>query len=148
MKQARVISYGTIPIHHSPNGPRVLVVEQYGAQGTHWGFPKGGPVAGETPLETAMRETREETGLSFSEIIDEAQFTVNYSFTFEDTLVNKTVMYFIGIVVQPGLALRESEIKNGRWCTFEEARNQLSFMNTKDMFDAALVYLKEHHDAF
>ena len=29
----------------------------------HWDLPKGGAHAGETPLETALRETQEETGL-------------------------------------------------------------------------------------
>ena len=30
----------------------------------HWDLPKGGRDVGETPIETALRETREETGLS------------------------------------------------------------------------------------
>ncbi|MBC7938443.1 MAG: NUDIX hydrolase, partial [Chitinophagaceae bacterium] len=29
----------------------------------HWDLPKGGPDHGESPLQTALRETREETGL-------------------------------------------------------------------------------------
>lgn len=36
------------------------------ATGTsHWDIPKGGMDPGETPLETALRETREESGLIF-----------------------------------------------------------------------------------
>ncbi len=36
------------------------------ATGTsHWDIPKGGMDPGETPLETALRETREESGLLF-----------------------------------------------------------------------------------
>ena len=30
----------------------------------HWDLPKGGPNVGETPLQAALRETREETGLA------------------------------------------------------------------------------------
>ena len=30
----------------------------------HWDLPKGGPNEGETPLQAALRETREETGLT------------------------------------------------------------------------------------
>jgi len=30
----------------------------------HWDLPKGGPNEGETPLQAALRETREETGLA------------------------------------------------------------------------------------
>ena len=37
------------------------------ATGTsHWDIPKGGMDPGETPLETALRETREESGLVFA----------------------------------------------------------------------------------
>ena len=32
----------------------------------HWDLPKGGMDPGETPLQTALRETREETGLQLS----------------------------------------------------------------------------------
>src|SRR5438067_9191807 len=30
---------------------------------THWDIPKGGPEDGETPLDTALRETKEEIGI-------------------------------------------------------------------------------------
>ena len=37
------------------------------ATGTyHWDIPKGGMEAGETPLDTALRETHEECGLAFA----------------------------------------------------------------------------------
>ena len=32
----------------------------------HWDIPKGGTNPGETPLEAALRETREECGIDFS----------------------------------------------------------------------------------
>jgi 8-oxo-dGTP pyrophosphatase MutT (NUDIX family) len=32
----------------------------------HWDLPKGGMAAGETPLQTALRETQEETGLALT----------------------------------------------------------------------------------
>ncbi len=33
---------------------------------THWDIPKGGTEPGETPLQTALRETHEECGLAFA----------------------------------------------------------------------------------
>lgn len=144
MKRARIYSYGMIPIRQSVNGPEVLLVEQYSAEGTHWGFPKGKVEPGEEPLVTAKREAKEEVGISFSKILDGAQFTLNYSFTYEDTIVDKTVTYFIGFVESPGLALRESEIKNAGWYKLGEARERLSHLNTKEMFDAATLYLNNY----
>lgn len=144
MKRARVYSYGMIPVHQSVNGPEVLLVEQYSAEGTHWGFPKGKTEAGEEPLATAVREAQEETGLHFSTILKDAHFTVNYSFTYKDTIVDKTVTYFIGFVDQPGLALQENEIKNAGWYKLGSARERLSHLNTKEMFDSATIYLNNY----
>lgn len=144
MKNTRILAYGVIPVYDSAEGRQVLLIEQYGAQGTHWGFPKGKANPGETPLEAAKRETREEVGLTFKEIIEDAYFTVNYSFTYEDTIVAKTVTYFLGFVNQPGLALQTAEVKQAGWYNIEEARRRLSFMNDKEMFDTAVVYLTEH----
>lgn len=144
MKRARVISFGVVPIHESVNGPRVLLVEQYGAQGTHWGFPKGQTELGEQPIQTALREAKEEAGITIAEVVEEAHYTVNYSFTYEDTIVDKTVTYFLGFVAQPGLALRQSEIKDGAWFTFEDALKKLTYMNTKDILENVIEYLDEH----
>jgi len=47
------------------------------ATGTwHWDIPKGGGDPGETPLETALREADEETGLTFTtdELLDLGRF--------------------------------------------------------------------------
>lgn len=35
---------------------------------SHWDLPKGGMAAGESPLETALRETEEETGLALDAV--------------------------------------------------------------------------------
>lgn len=44
----------------------------HATQTTHWDIPKGGPQPGETPLQTALRETHEETGLDLAgrEMVD------------------------------------------------------------------------------
>lgn len=144
MKRARVYSFGIIPVHLTVNGPEVLLIEQYSLEGTHWGFPKGKSEPGEDPLTTAKREIHEEVGLTCSKIIEGAHFTLNYSFTYEDTIVDKTVTYFIGFVENAGLALRENEIKNAGWYKLGEARERLSHLNTKEMFDAATLYLDNY----
>jgi bis(5'-nucleosidyl)-tetraphosphatase len=50
---------GIVVIRHSPQGRRYLLLRAY----RNWDLPKGRLENGESPLEAALRETREETGL-------------------------------------------------------------------------------------
>ena len=50
---------GVVVVRDTPDGPKVLLLRAY----RNWDLPKGRLEAGETPLEGAMRESREETGL-------------------------------------------------------------------------------------
>lgn len=60
MSVIRKRSFGIIPIAIPDQGPPLfLILRAY----RNWDFPKGQPEAGEAPLETALRELAEETGL-------------------------------------------------------------------------------------
>lgn len=146
MKRATVVSFGIIPVHPSPDGMKVLLVEQYGADGTHWGFPKGQAVPGESPTDTAERELREEVGIRLHKRIEGISFKQHYSFTFDETIVDKSVEYYIGLVKVPGFALQEKEIKDASWFNFTDARNRITFMSTKRILDDALEYIEENTD--
>ena len=56
------ISCGAVIARQTDAGCEVLLVCH--ASGGHWGFPKGHVENNETEAETALREIREETGLS------------------------------------------------------------------------------------
>ena len=53
------LSAGVIVVRCTPQGPRLLLLRSF----RYWDFPKGQVEAGETPLDAARRETREETGI-------------------------------------------------------------------------------------
>jgi len=53
------LSAGVIVVRRTPQGPRFLLLRSF----RYWDFPKGQVEAGETPLDAARRETREETGI-------------------------------------------------------------------------------------
>jgi len=52
-------SAGVVVVRDTPAGPLFLILRAYKL----WDFPKGLIEADETPLEAALRETREETGI-------------------------------------------------------------------------------------
>jgi bis(5'-nucleosidyl)-tetraphosphatase len=71
-----------------------------------WDLPKGHCERGETLVETALRETREETGFSRKKIrlIPEFSFAIEYPVTYSSPKVitlTKKVTYFLGSVAAP-----------------------------------------------
>jgi 8-oxo-dGTP pyrophosphatase MutT (NUDIX family) len=60
MSASNRFSAGVVVIRHDQGELRVLVLRAY----RNWDFPKGLVEAGESPIEAALRETAEETGLT------------------------------------------------------------------------------------
>ncbi|MDH4021484.1 MAG: NUDIX domain-containing protein, partial [Gammaproteobacteria bacterium] len=54
------MSCGAVILRETPAGYRVLMLRVF----RHWDFPKGLMEAGETPLQTAVREVREESSIA------------------------------------------------------------------------------------
>ena len=75
--------------------------------GGHWSFPKGHVEAGESERQTALREVREETGLTGIKLMDGFRESVEYS---PKPGVKKQVVYFLGTTEQEKLIRQEEEI--------------------------------------
>ena len=103
----------------------------------NWGFPKGHVEDGETEVETAKREIKEETGL-------DVEFDINFReidsyYPKED--VFKDVVYFIGTVTGGTERPRENEIEEVIWLDKNKARETLTHDNAKKILDKASEYL-------
>jgi 8-oxo-dGTP pyrophosphatase MutT (NUDIX family) len=103
---------------------RVLLVQHIHE---NWGFPKGHPQPGETPQDTAVRELREETGISAVQLCTD---TVEESYTYmraEDGLLRaKKVTYFLATIkqAQPPKIL-DSELLDAAWVQFSDAQKRI-----------------------
>ena len=99
-----------------------------------WGFPKGHVEDGETEIETALREVKEETGLDV-EIDESKRFEMYYTIRKE---IEKTNVFYLAKPVSTTIQLQEEEIQMIKWCTFEETIELLTFDVWKDLFKEVL----------
>ena len=126
-------SCGTIVI----NDNKVLVIQQ--KQG-FWGFPKGHMEQGENEIETAIRETKEETNLDVI-IEDKTRFCLTYFI--EDKNIHKEVVYFVAKVdgkvdIKPQI----EEINGIVWIEIAKVEDILTFDNLKELWKAVLNKIK------
>lgn len=132
-------SCGVVPVHVEDGTRRYLLIQHHAG---HWGFPKGHPNKGETPVEAARRELAEETGIAEAELLEAPVFEERYYFRVKDVLVRKTVTYFIGLVADPAVTPQEEEIADYAWGTFDETMARLSFKEGKRILKEAEAALQ------
>ena len=134
METKQDVSYGVVPVFKNGDTWQVLLVHQISYRGDDfWIFPKGHAEGNETPVEAALRELKEETGLEEVRLGAD-DFSVNYSFIHEDIKIEKTVTYFIGYCQnQRTYILQPHEIKEARWCSLEEARKLVTHNNSRQV---------------
>jgi len=112
------LSCGIVLARHTASGFATLMLRAY----HHWDFPKGLVEEGEEPLEAAVRELAEETG------VDSVSFDWGERY-FETGPYSrgKTARYYIAttgqedVVLGPSPDTGEPEHHEWRWVNFDEA---------------------------
>jgi bis(5'-nucleosidyl)-tetraphosphatase len=131
-------SVGVIPVKKSPQGWQVFLIHQI--HGNFWGFPKGHVEPEETPIDTAKRELFEETGYQISKLLKENPWTEFYTFTKQSKMVRKKVEYFL-VEVTGDFSLQVEEIHDGKWFTFDEAMQKVTYPSAKNILNKTVTYL-------
>lgn len=107
-----------------------------------WSFPKGliGDEIKDEPMEeAALREVEEEGGIK-AKIVNEKTIVVKYKYRFEDTLVDKTVHYFLMEYISGDPKNHDWEVSEAMFVPAEQVKNTLTFNTDKQAFDEALKY--------
>lgn len=133
-------SFGTIPLMFEKSWFVFLVQLK---NGSHWGFPKGHPEQDESPQDTAVRELTEETRLSIKRFLSPEPFIETYTFKKEEQTVNKTVHYFL-VEVEGTYILQKGEIIDGKWFSFESAKNILTYEQSKKILQQTIHFVDSH----
>jgi 8-oxo-dGTP pyrophosphatase MutT (NUDIX family) len=111
-------SCGVLPWRENKGHKEYLIVFESFSQ--CWSLPKGHMEAGETEEETALRELREETGLTAALDL-QRRATIEYPIS---PFGRKRVVFFPG-KVDGSLQLREGETEGFKWVTAEELADYL-----------------------
>jgi bis(5'-nucleosidyl)-tetraphosphatase len=85
-------SAGAVVFRRESGSPRYLLLK-YPAG--HWDLPKGNIERGETPLETMVREVREETGIVDLQVVPGFRRKIEYFYRRDGRKVHKTVVFFL-----------------------------------------------------
>ncbi len=106
----------------------------------HWDFVKGKMEKDETPHETAIRETKEETGISDVEFIDGFEEEIEYYFYAENQEIHKKVIFFLG-KTQTTKTVLSHEHLDFIWLEFDNALSKTTYENAKNLLKKSKTFL-------
>lgn len=95
----------------------------------HWDLPKGHMEAGETEIETAIREVKEETNIDV-EVNERYRYTTKYS---PKENVMKEVVYFLAKNTSNSKEPQLEEVSEVKWYKFDEAIETITYNNSKEI---------------
>jgi bis(5'-nucleosidyl)-tetraphosphatase len=123
-------SFGVIPLRRQSGEWEVFLI-QHNRNG-YWGFPKGHAEPGETHMQAAFRELKEETNLELDRLLSEEPLIEKYTFIADRKRVFKQVLYFVA-EVKGTPRLQTQEIHDGKWLVLPQAHRQLTHQEGRDL---------------
>jgi 8-oxo-dGTP pyrophosphatase MutT (NUDIX family) len=134
LRSARAVSAGGVVFR--VHGGRTEIVLAHRREPPLWALPKGTPSAGESLEETAMRETREETGL---EVVVVAPIQpIHYFFVRGSVRFHKTVHFYLMRPTGGDLDAHDHEFDEVRWLQLEEALAVMTYPTERKVVEAAV----------
>ncbi|HSZ68931.1 MAG TPA: NUDIX hydrolase [Solirubrobacteraceae bacterium] len=116
-----------VPTRRAADGSRVL------------GLPKGHIDPGESELQAALREVREETGVDAELIADLGE--IRYWYSRHGRPVPKTVVFYLFRYLAGDPADHDDEVEEARWIDLQDAQRALSYAGEREIVARALAAL-------
>lgn len=98
----------------------------------HWDFVKGRIERDEQPREAAVREAREETGITDIEFVDGYEEKIQYSYQYDGRAVRKEVIFFLAKTNTSAVTLSDEHL-NYTWLEFDEAHRKITYQNARNL---------------
>jgi len=131
-------SAGVVVCMEKPDGNRFLLLNYPTG---HWDFVKGKIEQGETLHQTAVRETKEETGISDLEFVEGFEEKINYNFQFEGELIQKEVVFFLAKTKTQTVNVSHEHL-DYTWLDYENALEKVTYQNAKNILSKANKLLR------
>jgi len=133
-----VWSAGGVVIRNMNNGFEVLICERFSENLV--ALPKGKPNEAEDESETALREVKEETGITVN-IIKKIK-EIFYSFQALENIINKKVSFFLMEQTGGNILEHDNEFDKVYWERIDSALKKLTFQGEKDVLEEAIKLVK------
>ena len=129
-------SCGAVVIKEENNVTLALVIKQHD---NCWSFPKGHVEEGETEVETAIREIKEETNIDV-EIDTSFREEITYS---PKEGVLKDVVFFIGKPLSDNIIIDPKEVLECKWENIYNLENLFVYEDPKILAKKVIKYLNK-----
>src|SRR5207302_2770816 len=131
------VSAGGVVVRRSPTGDawEVCLIRV----GRAWSLPKGSVDKGETPVQAALREISEETGLPLDRLRVTAELPpAEYMYRRDGRLIGKIVHHYL-VEAPSDAALRPqlSEVDEAEWVPLDQATTRVTYKDLKAALDEA-----------
>lgn len=120
---------------------KVLLILQ--KSGNFWGFPKGHVEDGESEIETALREVKEEIGITVKILDEKYRYETNY--IIESRQIDKTSIFYLAEPIDDTVELvnQEAEVLDSKWFSVDEAYDMIPFDDTISVLKKAYEDIKK-----
>ena len=102
----------------------------------HWDFVKGKMEQGESTHQTAVRETKEETGITDITFIENFEEWIQYNFKYQGELVQKKVVFFLAETKTKEIKISH-EHSGYTWMDYNSSMEKTTFDNAKTVLTKA-----------
>jgi len=128
----REVSAGGVVYRKTDEGIEVVLASRRTRRGQlAWGLAKGGIEEGESRETAAIREVREETGMTAE--IEADLGDTKYMYVWDDIRIRKTVHFFLMRHTGGNVDDRDDEMEEIRWFPMERAIKRAAYRGERDM---------------
>ena len=119
-----------IVLYREDSGKKLFLLLHYPSG--HWDFVKGRIEKGEQEKEAAIREAREETGITDVEFIDGFEEKIHYTYQYDGKQVKKEVVFFLGKTNTSNVTISDEHLDHV-WLEYDLAYSKTTYQNAKSL---------------